>query len=41
MAKRMHFIEKDLETFFFDPNWEKTLKSKVDYTQANKFKDKY
>jgi len=41
MAKRTHFIEKDFETFFTDTNWEKILKSKVDYTQTKKFKDKY
>lgn len=41
MAKRTHLIEKDLETFFCDPNWEKTLKSKVDYIQATKLKRQY
>lgn len=41
MAKRTHFIDKDFETFFFNPDWEKILKTKVDYTQTTKFKDKY
>jgi hypothetical protein len=40
MAKRTHFIPNDFETFFNDPDWEKTLKNKVDYMNTYRFKDR-
>lgn len=41
MAKRTYFIENDFKAFFEKPDWEKYLKTKVDYQLTSIYKDKY